>query len=132
MMYNLPVVLRRSPVIILLIALCGLAFFLFPQLHLLPFSPHGSRPPSSYHSKEADKRVHRLERYCKSASDGQGGELDEFERLYGRTNLRLSRAYEGSHERLRRFLKTTLRGEKVTVSVIGGSGESRCPSAYRG
>ncbi|KAL7421921.1 hypothetical protein Q5752_003693 [Cryptotrichosporon argae] len=46
---------------------------------------------------------------------------DEWEKEYGRTNLRLSRGYEGSHQRVRDFLAKLLRGEDVTISTIGGS-----------
>ncbi|ORY32861.1 hypothetical protein BCR39DRAFT_522172 [Naematelia encephala] len=46
---------------------------------------------------------------------------DVFGNEYGRANLRMSRAYEGSHHRLRQFLLKGLRGEPVTVSAIGGS-----------
>lgn len=60
---------------------------------------------------------------------------DPFEAEYGRTNLRLTRAYEGkikgqsglltsgSLHRLQQFIRKALAGPEVTVSVIGGSSE---------
>ncbi|WWD15584.1 hypothetical protein CI109_100006 [Kwoniella shandongensis] len=58
-------------------------------------------------------RIERMRGYC---------EIDgELEKEYGRTNLRLSRAYEGSHHRFTRFLHKALRGEPLVISVIGGS-----------
>ncbi|GAA6010144.1 hypothetical protein JCM10207_005637 [Rhodosporidiobolus poonsookiae] len=40
---------------------------------------------------------------------------------YGDSAVRLSRAYEGSGIRVRRFLEKALRGEEVTVGVVGAS-----------
>ncbi|GAA6037666.1 hypothetical protein JCM8097_002275 [Rhodosporidiobolus ruineniae] len=40
---------------------------------------------------------------------------------YGDSAIRLSRAYEGSDLRVRRFLEKALRGEEVTVGIIGAS-----------
>lgn len=40
---------------------------------------------------------------------------------YGSTNVRLSRAYEGSGYRVRRFLEKAMRGEEVRIGVIGAS-----------
>lgn len=40
---------------------------------------------------------------------------------YGSTNVRLSRAYQGSGYRVRRFLEKAMRGEEVRIGVIGAS-----------
>ena len=40
---------------------------------------------------------------------------------YGLDNIRLSRAYEGSGHRVRRFVEKALRGEEVSVGIIGAS-----------
>ncbi|GAA6020384.1 hypothetical protein JCM10207_002090 [Rhodosporidiobolus poonsookiae] len=40
---------------------------------------------------------------------------------YGDSAVRLSRAYEGSGLRVRRFLEKAMRGEEVTVGIIGAS-----------
>ncbi|WOO81154.1 uncharacterized protein LOC62_03G004686 [Vanrija pseudolonga] len=46
---------------------------------------------------------------------------DPFEEKFGRANLRMTRAYEGSLFRTQTFVNKILRGEKVTVTTIGGS-----------
>ncbi|KLT45432.1 hypothetical protein CC85DRAFT_299497 [Cutaneotrichosporon oleaginosum] len=46
---------------------------------------------------------------------------DLFETMYGRTNIRMSRGYEGSLYRVEQFVNKILRGEPVTFSAIGGS-----------
>lgn len=40
---------------------------------------------------------------------------------YGIDNIRLSRAYEGSGYRVRKMLEKGLRGEEITIGVIGAS-----------
>lgn len=40
---------------------------------------------------------------------------------YGETNIRLSRTYEGSGTRIRRVLQKAMRGEGITIAVVGGS-----------
>lgn len=40
---------------------------------------------------------------------------------YGLDNIRLSRAFEGSGYRVRRFVEKALRGEEVSIGVIGAS-----------
>ncbi|KAJ9117453.1 hypothetical protein QFC22_004303 [Naganishia vaughanmartiniae] len=44
-----------------------------------------------------------------------------WEREYGQANVRLAKAYEGSHARLKRVLRQALRGEELVLSTIGGS-----------
>ena len=41
---------------------------------------------------------------------------------YGRHNIKLSRSYEGSGERIKRVLQKALRGEQIRIGVVGGSG----------
>lgn len=41
---------------------------------------------------------------------------------YGRHNIKLSRSYEGSGERIKRVLEKALRGEQIRIGVVGGSG----------
>jgi hypothetical protein len=61
--------------------------------------------------------------------------VDPFEVEYGRTNLRMTRAYEGknngrsvltlgSRHRLERFIRKVMAGPEVTISTIGGSSQS--------
>jgi hypothetical protein len=63
-------------------------------------------------------------------------EDDPFDAEYGRTNLRMTRAYEGKQRRccplipgslyrLQQFVRKALAGPEITVSVIGGSSKSR-------
>jgi hypothetical protein len=44
--------------------------------------------------------------------------------VHRQANIRLAKAYEGSHARLKRVLRQALRGEELVVSTIGGSGRS--------
>lgn len=96
----------------------GLAFL---HLYHLPLVPSKVLAPAA-------SRLSRLETNCRLP--------DPFEVEYGRTNLRMTRAYEGerllapaatddagSRHRLQKLLRKTLRGEPVTISAIGGSGE---------
>lgn len=48
---------------------------------------------------------------------------DRIRRVYGDTNIRLSRRHEGSRVRLARVLEKARKGEKIKVAVLGGSGE---------
>ena len=63
-------------------------------------------------------------------------ETDAFEETYGRTNLRMTRAYEGmfteakacaqiagSLQRLRELSRKVIHGHRISISAIGGSGE---------
>ena len=81
---------------------------------------------------EVDRRLMAMQRHCE--------EQDPFDIEYGRTNVRMSRAYEGrlfqsieltpgSHQRLRQLLQKTLRGEPITISTLGGSSESTSVSS---
>ncbi|WWC95233.1 hypothetical protein V866_002091 [Kwoniella sp. B9012] len=116
---------RRPHLFLALLSSIALVLFLHNSYH-----PHYAmiKPPSLFQSDsdkpkaytglEADdlnvrRRVERMRGYCE-------GE-DPFEKEYGRTNIRMTRAYEGSHHRIRQFLHKALRGENLTVSVIGGS-----------
>ncbi|KAK4700626.1 hypothetical protein P7C70_g5618, partial [Phenoliferia sp. Uapishka_3] len=40
---------------------------------------------------------------------------------YGLSNIRLSRMYEGSGHRVKRVMEKALRGERISISIIGGS-----------
>lgn len=44
-----------------------------------------------------------------------------WEGLYGRSNLRMARSYDGSGERLKTVLKRAMLGEELVLSAIGGS-----------
>jgi hypothetical protein len=46
---------------------------------------------------------------------------DPFTKEYGRTNLMLSRSYEGSGYRVRKFLRKLQQGKPVKIAVLGGS-----------
>ncbi|KAM0789620.1 hypothetical protein ACM66B_000425 [Microbotryomycetes sp. NB124-2] len=46
---------------------------------------------------------------------------DKMCKEYGLDNVRLSRAYQGSGTRVRKFIEKALNGEKVKIGVIGGS-----------
>ncbi|KAK8870123.1 hypothetical protein IAR55_000693 [Kwoniella newhampshirensis] len=123
----LPVSPSRRPHIFLAVLL-GIAFILF--LHNI-HQPRPSFFPNPFHSPTVGSsdvshstglevedyrvrdRVVRMRGYCERE--------DGFEKEYGRTNLRLTRAYEGSHHRFRRLLHKVLRGEPLIISVIGGS-----------
>ncbi|EAL23460.1 hypothetical protein CNBA1100 [Cryptococcus deneoformans B-3501A] len=117
---------RRSH--ILLAALLSLVLVLFlhthhhPQSHFLSgpisklkvqFGLYSSSDGLETKDKGIRKRIDKIRGYCEAE--------DAFEREYGRTNLRLSRAYEGSHERMRLLLQKIMRGEPLTISAIGGS-----------
>ncbi|OCF40181.1 hypothetical protein I317_06005 [Kwoniella heveanensis CBS 569] len=83
-----------------------------------PFDPDDGQPTNLPLGLETEDyrvrdRVERMRGFCEAE--------DPFEREYGRTNLRLTRAYEGSHQRLRQLLHKALRGEALTISAIGGS-----------
>lgn len=41
--------------------------------------------------------------------------------VYGLDSIHISRAYEGSGHRIRRFLEKALRGEEVVIGVVGAS-----------
>ncbi|WVQ96344.1 hypothetical protein IAU59_003448 [Kwoniella sp. CBS 9459] len=93
-----------------------------PRASLIPFVSRPIRPSdtdeAAVQGLESEdyrvrNRVERMRGFCEAE--------DPFEREYGRTNLRLSRAYEGSHQRLRQLLLKALRGESLTISAIGGS-----------
>ncbi|ODO08911.1 hypothetical protein L198_00650 [Cryptococcus wingfieldii CBS 7118] len=105
--------------------LLALAFLLI--LHQT-YTPHGVLSSSFPRTKQHPHTLpHGLEKgnneilqrlsHMRDVCEGE----DPFDREYGRANLRLSRAYEGSHERMRLFLQKLLRGEHVTISAIGGS-----------
>ncbi|ADV20148.1 hypothetical protein I305_01227 [Cryptococcus gattii E566] len=117
----------RRPHVFLAIVL-SLALVLFLHAHPHPQSYFLSGPISKlkvqfglYNAsdglekkdKRIRERVERMKGYCEAE--------DAFEREYGRTNLRLSRGYEGSHERMRLLLQKIMRGEPLTISAIGGS-----------
>lgn len=46
---------------------------------------------------------------------------DPLVREYGQNNIRLSRTYEGSGWRVRKVLEKALRGEAISIAVVGGS-----------
>ncbi|EIW70457.1 hypothetical protein TREMEDRAFT_73476 [Tremella mesenterica DSM 1558] len=111
---------RRSAAFLGLLLLAGSTFFLYniegARLSLLyPWSPYQKTVLSDYEKQHPDvrQRVERLRRTC--------SQPDPFEKEYGRANLRLSRAYEGSLHRLRQLLHKLLRGETITITAIGGS-----------
>lgn len=119
----------RRPHVFLAIVL-SLALVLFLHAHPHPQSYFLSGPISKlkvqfglYNAsdglekkdKRIRERVERMKGYCEVE--------DAFEREYGRTNLRLARGYEGSHERMRLLLQKIMRGEPLTISAIGGSGK---------
>ncbi|WVQ77182.1 hypothetical protein IAR50_006865 [Cryptococcus sp. DSM 104548] len=80
----------------------------FPKQH--SYTPtHGLETSN----QDIRQRLARMRDVCEAENP--------FEREYGRANLRLSRAYEGSHERMRLFLQKILRGESLTIAAIGGS-----------
>nr|XP_019009028.1 uncharacterized protein I206_05668 [Kwoniella pini CBS 10737]OCF47809.1 hypothetical protein I206_05668 [Kwoniella pini CBS 10737] len=115
---------RRPHLFLAILSVIALLLFVQNSYHpgsalLKPSFPY-SRPDVSedYTGLEAEdhnvrSRVERLREFC--------GRENAFEREYGRTNIRMSRAYEGSHHRIRQFLHKALRGESLNISVIGGS-----------
>lgn len=46
---------------------------------------------------------------------------DPLTKEYGQNNIRLSRSYEGTGQRVRRVLLKALRGEPIRIAVLGGS-----------
>nr|XP_018260614.1 uncharacterized protein I303_07540 [Kwoniella dejecticola CBS 10117]OBR82772.1 hypothetical protein I303_07540 [Kwoniella dejecticola CBS 10117] len=115
---------RRPHLFLGVLSLIALWLFVQNSYHpgsalLKPSFPY-SHPeePNEYAGLEAEdlgvrSRVERLRSVCQGEN--------AFEREYGRTNIRMSRAYEGSHHRIRQFLQKALRGEPLSISVIGGS-----------
>ncbi|WVQ82440.1 hypothetical protein IAT38_004568 [Cryptococcus sp. DSM 104549] len=106
--------------------LSGIALLFLHNIHqprpsLIPNPFSRSRPQSASvggNGLEAEDyrvrgRVERMQGFCE--------EQDPFEREYGRANLRLTRAYEGSHHRIRQLLHKALRGEPLVISAVGGS-----------
>ncbi|OXG24589.1 hypothetical protein C366_00118 [Cryptococcus neoformans Tu401-1] len=117
---------RRSHVLLAILLSLALVFFLHihhhPQSHFLSgpisklkvqFGLYSSSGGLEKKDKGIRQRVDKIREYCEAE--------DAFEREYGRTNLRLTRAYEGSHERMRLLLQKIMRGEPITISAIGGS-----------
>ncbi|BEI93318.1 uncharacterized protein CcaverHIS019_0509460 [Cutaneotrichosporon cavernicola] len=78
---------------------------LFPEV--------GPNNKGSKNLRATRRRTRALRQKC--------AEPDVFERMYGRTNIRMSRGYEGSLFRTEQFVIKILRGEPVTFSAIGGS-----------
>ena len=100
------------------------------QLEYFSWNPSpGLGSTAAHDNPYIRRRVDTLRRHCKAPNS--------LETEYGRTNLRLSRAYEGksrngrldltsgSHYGLRKLLHKTLRGEPIIISAIGGSSEVR-------
>lgn len=46
---------------------------------------------------------------------------DPLTKEYGQNNIRLSRTYEGSGNRIRKLLKKALQGKPIKIAVVGGS-----------
>lgn len=136
---RLPGSTRSQAAVLFTLVLCTLTFLLFEYDHLptraTAWVPEGlkpSRPPDLVSTYElpsaAVGNVRDLRKWCAAP--------DEFERHFGRANLRRSRGYEGefliyefilttgSLARTHRFLGKALRGEPIKVAAIGGSGES--------
>ncbi|WRT69354.1 uncharacterized protein IL334_006338 [Kwoniella shivajii] len=123
-MYILPAS-RRPHVFIAALSIVALVLFLHntQQTGLSSWSSplFGSHPTTSSLENvglEAEDhvvrgRVSRMKTFCEKENP--------FEKEYGRTNIRLTRAYEGSHYRLQQFIHKALRGEALTISAIGGS-----------
>lgn len=65
--------------------------------------------------------THRLAGHS-GASPGTCRIDNSIERQFGRWNVKLSRAHEGSGYRMKRFWEKVERGEAVNVAVLGGSG----------
>ncbi|KGB74594.1 hypothetical protein I307_02196 [Cryptococcus deuterogattii 99/473] len=117
---------RRSYVFLATVLSLALVLFLHahpqPQLYFLSgpisklkvqFGLYNASDGLEKKDKKIRERVERMKGYCEAE--------DAFEREYGRTNLRLARGYEGSHERMRLLLQKIMRGEPLTISAIGGS-----------
>lgn len=49
---------------------------------------------------------------------------DPLVKEYGISNIKLSRSYEGSGERVKKILKKAMHGEKIRIAVVGGSGRT--------
>jgi hypothetical protein len=128
---------RRTLVVLAALAVIGLVTLY--RSHLFSQIIVASPKQAVNVDKATLARIEKLTQYCRQD--------DEFENEYGRTNLRLSRAYEGecfgaqriahtetgSHHAVRQFLFKALTGERLVVSAIGGSGEFfyvRCVFAY--
>ncbi|WWC93165.1 uncharacterized protein L201_008133 [Kwoniella dendrophila CBS 6074] len=122
-MFTLPAS-RRPHIFLAILAVIALTLFIHTTYHpQLPsfestYSGVDKTTQKTYEGLEADDlgvrgRVERMRSYCERE--------DPFEKEYGRTNIRMTRAYEGSHHRIRQFLHKALRGEHLTASVIGGS-----------
>ncbi|KAE8537735.1 hypothetical protein D1P53_005791 [Cryptococcus gattii VGV] len=117
---------RRLHVILAIVLSVALVLFLHahphPQSYFLSgpisklkvqFGLYNASDGLEKKDKKIRERVERMKGYCEAE--------DAFEREYGRTNLRLARGYEGSHERMRLLLQKIMRGEPLTISAIGGS-----------
>ncbi|ORX35756.1 hypothetical protein BD324DRAFT_631543 [Kockovaella imperatae] len=111
---------RRYQVLFVLLFAVGI-FTLVQIAHIRDLDPWDRlsstfrRPPSNPYNLDGPSlaRASHLEAQCR--------QNDQFEEIYGRTNLRMSRAYEGSQHRLRELSRKVLRGERVSISTIGGS-----------
>ncbi|WVO16388.1 hypothetical protein L204_104063 [Cryptococcus depauperatus] len=117
---------RRLQVSLFLVTLLALLVFLHQgTMSHLSLSEHIARLTGNqqYHGtlegglekddRQIKSRVERMRGFCKREKG--------FEKEFGRTNIRLSRSYEGSHWRTRLLLQKILRGEPITISAIGGS-----------
>jgi hypothetical protein len=139
-MIQLPNVLSARRPHLFLALLLGVATLLFVHNALDPSGLGVPQQPvvlegGRFHDKDPKvvQRTEKMASFCSAE--------DPFEKEFGRTNLRLSRGYEGesgsassftlgvmlicsgSHHRVRQFLHKILRGEQITMSTIGGSGE---------
>lgn len=114
---------RSQLAVLATLVICTLTLLLFEYDHLPSppptWVPSALQKPASpfdkYNLSPASRtNVKALQRWC--------SEPDEFAAQYGRTNLRLSRGYEGSLARTHRLLGKALRGEPISVAAVGGSG----------
>lgn len=77
------------------------------------FTPHGT---SSFHTN-----LPHSSSFTQSCEVCVSTPADALCLKYGIDSVRISRAYEGSGFRMRRFLAKALRGEEVVIGVIGAS-----------
>lgn len=106
--------------------------WIHPHFSALPPLPHVSITPGSSGGATgaAGQSAASGMCDCPASADGLGsaGQTEETSRLcnvYGRDNLARSRLFEGSSNRVRRFLHKAQQGGPVKIGILGGSGT--CP-----
>ncbi|KAK4689994.1 hypothetical protein P7C73_g97, partial [Tremellales sp. Uapishka_1] len=103
----------RRPHVLLALLFSVASLFFIHTIHPFPFlaSPRGKHGVLGIQNEHS--RLDDIQQTCEAENP--------FVKEYGRGNLRLSRAYEGSQHRIRQFLHKALRGEDLVISAIGGS-----------